>query len=168
YGDVIPGFTQPLAGSVGGYLKNQGVYKCPADLSTWPKSGANAVPRVRSCSMNCYMGTTKWESENPNEIAPGYFIFRKFSIFPAGLGPADAMTIVDENPLSINDGFLLISEPSGGNDHPAVNHGQSSTITSADGHAMLHKWRDALLTNPAGSTGSDFAWLAAHVSIKIQ
>lgn len=167
WGNDVPGQPQPLAGSIGGYSKNPGVYKCPADLSTW-KSGANVYPRVRSCSMNCYMGTTAYEQTDGNEIQAKYYIFRKFSNFPAGLGPADAMTIVDENPHSINDGFLLIDEPGGGNDHPAINHGQSSSITFADGHATLHKWHDALLKAPAGSSGSDLAWLAAHVSIKTQ
>src|SRR5437870_4853445 len=39
-------------GSIGGYVQDPGVYRCPGD-----KSG-----RVRSMSMNCYMnGTNLWE-----------------------------------------------------------------------------------------------------------
>lgn len=168
YGNDVPGFSQPLVGSIGGYTKNPGVYKCPSDQSTW-RSGSQFYPRVRSCSMNCYIGTSKYEQQDEtSEVERGYFIFSKFSSFNYGLGPSDAVSIVDENPKSINDGFLLVAEPGGGNDHPAVNHGNSSSMTFVDGHATLHKWVDDIL-NPLGSGGTtDTAWLARHVSFKMQ
>ena len=72
------------------------------------------------------------------------------------------MVFTDENPQSLNDGFLLISEPGGGNDRPAVNHINASSLTFADGHAQIHKWRDSLLGAASGTT--DNAWLAAHIT----
>jgi prepilin-type N-terminal cleavage/methylation domain-containing protein/prepilin-type processing-associated H-X9-DG protein len=151
-----------LGGSIGLYAKNAGVYKCPSDQSVY-KTGKLSLPRVRSCSVNCYMGTTPYE-QTLGEVASKYFIFKRFSVFPSKLGPADAFSFTDENPTSLNDGFLLIEEPGGGGDAPAVNHGNASSLTFADGHAQLHKWRDALLVPRKGSGMTDTRWLGQHVS----
>jgi prepilin-type processing-associated H-X9-DG protein len=90
--------------------------------------------------------------------------FRKLSDWNSSLPSTECMVFTDENPASINDGFLLIPEPGGSGDRPAVNHGNSSSLTFADGHAQLHKWNDYLIGKP-GNT--DTAWLAAHVSVQI-
>jgi prepilin-type N-terminal cleavage/methylation domain-containing protein/prepilin-type processing-associated H-X9-DG protein len=164
FGDTVPGLSQPLAGSIGIYTKNPGVYKCPADLSVdTVDAGAKGLRRVRSCSVNCYAGTTPFETKNVGEINPFWTVFRKFSDFRR-LGPSDAFIFTDENPTSLNDGFLLITEPSGGNDKPAVNHGNSSSLSFADGHAALKKWNDYLLGATVKHT--DANWLAAHASIQ--
>jgi prepilin-type processing-associated H-X9-DG protein len=155
----------PLGGSIGLYAKNPGVYKCPSDNSVY-KTGKKALPRVRSCSINCYMGTTAYEQTDGGEIVRNWFVFKKFSVFPAQLGPADSFVFTDENPTSINDGFLLIEEPNGGNDKPAVNHGNSSALTFADGHAQLHKWHDDLLV-PTKPGSTDTLWLGRHTSVYV-
>ena len=74
------------------------------------------------------------------------------------------MVFTDENPLSLNDGFLLITEPYGGGDRPAVNHASASSFTFADGHAQTHKWHDYVLGKP-GTT--DNAWLGSHITAPI-
>jgi prepilin-type processing-associated H-X9-DG protein len=164
YGDTVAGLTQPLAGSIGTYTKTAGVYKCPADLSMdTVDTGAQGMRRVRSCSVNCYAGTTPFEVKDVGEISPFYTVFRKYSDFRA-LGPSDAFIFTDENPTSLNDGFLLIKEPGGGNDKPAVNHGNASSLSFADGHAALKKWNDYLLGAPVKHTDAD--WLAAHASVQ--
>ncbi|HWD17699.1 MAG TPA: prepilin-type N-terminal cleavage/methylation domain-containing protein [Verrucomicrobiae bacterium] len=156
--------TQPLAGSIGTYAKNAGVYKCPADLSVY-KSGGLSVPRVRSVSANCYVGATAYEQTDWNEIVPGYYVFTKYTRFPSKLGPSDTFVFADENPKTINDGFLLIHMPDGGNDAPAVNHGNASSMTFADGHAQIHKWQDALLVPAKGTSKKDLAWMAQHTTV---
>lgn len=168
-GNVDPSgkITDPLAGSIGTYTKSPGVYKCPSDQSSY-KANGTTYPRVRSCSANCYMGTTGYEQTDWGEIVPGYFVFKKFSVFPAKLGPADAFVFTDENPTSLNDGFLLVDEPSGGNDRPAVNHGNASALTFADGHAQLHTWHDALLVPPKGAAKTDLTWLALHCTVWVK
>jgi prepilin-type processing-associated H-X9-DG protein len=112
------------------------------------------------------MGTTQYEQTDGSEVEHNYFVFKKFSVFSAKLGPADVFAFTDENPTSINDGFLLIDEPNGGNDSPAVNHGNSSSLTFADGHAQLHKWHDDLL-EPKKSGTTDTLWLAHHASVYV-
>jgi prepilin-type N-terminal cleavage/methylation domain-containing protein/prepilin-type processing-associated H-X9-DG protein len=162
FGTTVPGQALQLCGTIGIYSKAAGVYKCPTDRSLW-----QGQPRVRSCSANCYMGTTVSETHDFSEIVPGYKVFRKYTDFDSILSSADALVFTDENPQSINDGFLLISMPSGGNDSPAVNHGNSSAMTFADGHAQLHKWHDNLLVPPIVTGHTDTDWLARHATYKV-
>jgi prepilin-type N-terminal cleavage/methylation domain-containing protein/prepilin-type processing-associated H-X9-DG protein len=162
FGEIVPGQALPLCGSIGMYAKNPGVYKCPTDKSMY-----QGQPRVRSCSANCYMGTTRSEQGDFSEIIPGYKVFKKYTDFGSRFGSTDAIVFTDENPQSINDGFLLVSMPSGGNDRPAVNHGNSSAITFADGHAQLHKWHDDLLVPPNVMGHTDTDWLAQHTTYKV-
>ena len=147
YGDNVAGMPAPLAGSIGGYVKSAGAYHCPADntIDTYYKK-----VRVRSASENCYVGTTDSEiKQHGGEIKFGYRTFIKTSDWNSTLPATDCMVFTDENPKSINDGFLLIDMPGGGGDEPAVNHGNSSSLTYGDGHAQLHKWNDILLGKPA-------------------
>jgi len=159
YGDNVAGLPAPLSGSIGAYTKTAGIYHCPADhfVDKYYKQ-----VRVRSCSVNCYVGTTQSEQQDyGDEIKFGFKIFRKLSDWNSKLPSSDCFVFTDENPQTLNDGFLLIDMPGGSGDHPAVNHGNSSSLTYGDGHAQLHKWNDALL-GKSGTT--DYAWLAAHVT----
>jgi prepilin-type processing-associated H-X9-DG protein len=89
-------------------------------------------------------------------------IFRKTSDFNFRLSSANCFVFLDENPLSLNDGYFeYIASGTSINDRPAVNHGQSSSFSFVDGHAELHKWRDAFIT--INGTGfEDPKWLATH------
>jgi prepilin-type N-terminal cleavage/methylation domain-containing protein len=166
----VQGTTDPsglqIVGSIGSHAKNAGVYHCPADKSVDPVS---KLLRVRSCSANCYVGTSPIAIKyDPGEILPGWAVFSKYSDFNARLGSSDTIVFLDENPLTLNDGFFLL-RPTSLNDRPAVNHGISTSFTFADGHAELKKWRD-VFANPR-STGSgpttDNQWLIAHATYKI-
>jgi prepilin-type N-terminal cleavage/methylation domain-containing protein/prepilin-type processing-associated H-X9-DG protein len=157
-----------LHGSIGGYVKAAGVFKCPADTK-----GIDPVsnqPRVRSCSANGYIGTTVWEEKSqPGEIMSGYVVFNKFSQFSAAeLSSADCFEFLDENPESINDGFFrVVANGSSVGDLPAVNHGNTSSFTFADGHAQLHRWENAFISaNPQNSSpnSSDNQWLITHAT----
>jgi prepilin-type N-terminal cleavage/methylation domain-containing protein len=147
-----------LTGSIGPYIKASGAYKCPADRylgTTWKRE------RVRSCSANCYVGFGGAEF-----IDTTYRDFQKFSQFGNGLGSSDCFVFLDENPVSLNDGFFLfIANNSYINDRPAVNHGKYSSFSFADGRAELHKWEDKFLSLNSTGTGKDTAWLAAHGTV---
>jgi prepilin-type N-terminal cleavage/methylation domain-containing protein/prepilin-type processing-associated H-X9-DG protein len=165
---LIGGFVAgTLTGSIGGYAKAAGVYKCPADRSidTFYK-----VARIRSCSANMYCGADS--STDPADTASypnggfGYDLrfkpFYKYTDFGSGMGTSDCFVFVDENPLSCNDGYFeFIAAGTSVNDRPAVNHGNTSSFSFADGHCELHKWVDAYLT-PNGTGPNDPMWLAAH------
>jgi len=156
-----------LSGSIGGYAKVAGVYKCPADIK-----GVDPVskqPRVRSCSANGYVGATVYEQKAfPGEINSAYVVFTKLSQFNSRLASSECFEFLDENPLSLNDGFLRVV-PNGTSigDLPAVNHGNSSSFTFADGHAELHRWQNVFLSANPGSgspSSSDNQWLITHAT----
>jgi prepilin-type N-terminal cleavage/methylation domain-containing protein/prepilin-type processing-associated H-X9-DG protein len=160
-GDVDPTTGNQLLGSIGGYLKSARVYLCPADHSVDPVS---KLPRVRSCSANCYMGTNPRFYRFGTQIDNSYKAFFKYSDFNAQLSVADAFIFLDENPASLNDGYYNLF-PNSINDRPAVNHGGSTSFTFADGHAELHKWHDTYLQPSGGSPGStDHNWLKTHAT----
>jgi prepilin-type N-terminal cleavage/methylation domain-containing protein len=162
-GDSVPGVGQ-LVGSIGSYSRTAGIYHCPADQS----SGAGKVPRVRSCSANGFVGTTFSEQNTrPDEVNYLYTVFHKTSDFRK-LGSSDAFVYLDENPHTLNDGFLMVypAPTQGIGDRPAINHGHSSSFSFADGHAELHKWFNVFLSGATGpATDSDPVWLATHATV---
>ena len=169
-GDVVPPDTangQPggtLLGSIGSYTKAAGVYKCPADKTIDKHWG---VGRDRSCSANMYTGADKRSYTNTKyNYNTLYRPFYKYTDFGNGFGTADCFEFLDENPNSCNDAYFeFIADGSSLNDRPAVNHGNSSSLSFADGHCELHRWFDAFLT-PNGTGPIDLKWLAAHGTIK--
>jgi prepilin-type processing-associated H-X9-DG protein len=88
------------------------------------------------------------------------------------MSPSDCFIFLDENPLSLNDGFFEDSMNNQIGDLPAINHGSSTSFSFADGHAELHSWHNAFLknlNNVSTSTdgySSDNQWLEAHTSAK--
>ena len=158
--DILTG--KSLLGSIGGYAKGAGVYRCPADTYIEP---ANGQHHVRSASMNDYMGTNPRLYLFGTQIDQSYKAFYKFTDISGSLGPSDAYMMLDENPKSINDGYFNLF-PKTVDDRPAVNHGNSTSFSFADGHAQLHQWVDIYLT-PTGSNPSsvDQQWLATHGTV---
>ena len=164
---------QPF-GSIGAYSKNAGVYHCPADKVT---DSAGQV-RVRSCSMNSYIGTT--DSGGLSTISGGVLNdanehYRKTSDFVKGR-PTDIIVFMDER-KGVNDGWFWSPNTPGSRtairDLPAISHGNSSSSFSfADGHAELHRWRDPKFiamndSNDMPPGGSDdILWLANHVTAR--
>jgi len=166
-----------MAGQIYPVLKNVGVYRCPADTSTYLNGTAYPVgvrgdARIRSMSMNA------WLNPGDNDVgmdAADYIIYKKDSdtVRP---GSANLWVFIDENPYSINDAFFL-EETSGTTgpptasawtDIPATYHNGAGGISFADGHAQIRKWTDPNVRNfKAGSAtingtpavpGGDLAW----------
>ena len=126
--------TVTLKGSIGSYAKAAGVYHCPADQYLDP---AWHVLRVRSCSANCFVGGHgRGNGVNGAQNGVNYKVFNKFSDFGGSdLSASDCFVYLDENPLSLNDGwFLFYGNGSTINDKPAINHGHTSSFSFADGH----------------------------------
>ena len=167
-GDSIPNPNGTLHGSLGDYARAAGSFKCPADQSVTPTATyGTAVSRVRSCSANMYVGCDPVDYQNgAYNLNINYKPFFKSSDFGVGgLASSDCFMQLDENPLSLNDGYFeYIAANTSIDDRPAVNHGNSSSFSFADGHAELHKWVDAFLNIKSnwGPTKQDPAWLASH------
>jgi prepilin-type N-terminal cleavage/methylation domain-containing protein/prepilin-type processing-associated H-X9-DG protein len=171
YGDTVraSGFVVgQLTGSIGGYDKAAGVYKCPADKSidTFYKA-----PRCRSCSANLYCGADRTSYlAKAFGYDTNYKAFYKYADFGNGFGPSSCFVFLDENPLTLNDGYFeYIDDGTGITDRPAVNHGNSSSFSFADGHVELHKWLDAFLniSTTYSASQQDPVWLATHGTVHL-
>jgi len=158
-GDLTDPVTKKtLQGSIGPYVKAPDAYKCPADHYV---GGTYKRERVRSISANGYVGTTPPNSPDGKT----YRNYAKFSQFGNGLGSSDCFVYLDENPQSLNDGwFAFNAAGTGVQDIPAVNHGNSSSFSYADGRAQLHKWVDRFKGINASGT-ADPGWMASHGTV---
>lgn len=165
-GDTSPSGMR-LVGSIGSIVAEAGVYHCPADHSTWtnPNPPAAGQPRVRSASANGFVGTNPHDLNVPVAY-PNYKEFKKTSDFNGSMSPANCIVFLDENTVSINDGFLFgnPNPATVSGDRPAVNHGSSSSLSFADGHAELHKWSNTFLTIGGGFSNTDNKWFSLHLT----
>jgi prepilin-type N-terminal cleavage/methylation domain-containing protein len=136
------------------YVNSTAIYKCPADHSTI----AEGIPHVRSMSMNNWIGSiqpwqSSWNLRN----------FYKDSdlVVP---GPANTYLFVDENPYSINDGWML-EDPALGKwiDCPATYHTQRSGFTFTDGHGQAKHWRDQAILDASKQANWGAVWSVAPV-----
>ena len=175
---LLVGSAYQQYGSIGGYLKSPGVYHCPGDKSSDPVYG----PRVRSCSMNGFVGPVADGKLSGQLLTSGYECYTRTTDFKR-LTPVNAFVFLDERASSIDDGWFYIStagyNPSGTTasitvrNLPAVYHNNCSSFSFADGHAEIHKWRSASFANLSGNTQSttygpnqdgynDGYWLVSH------
>ncbi len=154
----------PLNAYVGGNYK---VYKCPGDPRTY-----RGLPVVRSVAMNAFFSTIVYD--------PSYFFFRKLSALIRP-GPAQTFVILDESRNSINDVFFALNmsgydprQPTAWafTDIPATYHSMAGSLSFADGHSEIHKWRDArTATAPifaASPNNADVDWLNSRGSARIR
>jgi prepilin-type N-terminal cleavage/methylation domain-containing protein/prepilin-type processing-associated H-X9-DG protein len=155
-----------LIGSIGPFARVAAVYHCPGDHYLDP---AWHTLRVRSCSANCFVGGHGPEQNGVNGRQNGvnYKVFKKYSDFGGSyLNASDCFVYLDENPLSLNDGwFLFYGNGTTINDKPAINHGHTSSFSFADGHVEFHGWHDVFLDaglTPGSPGASDTKWLALH------
>jgi prepilin-type processing-associated H-X9-DG protein len=147
------------------YIKAPGVYKCPGDS----RAAANGV-RVRSVSMNSAVGG----SPTLGTGIPGrtYIAARKQSqlIKP---GPSMTFVTLDEHGDSIDDGvFQLDPGLAPGGEYwrnlPASYHNGAGSLSFADGHSEIRKWRDGNTVQPVKGqpyvrlnvrNSEDYKWL---------
>jgi prepilin-type N-terminal cleavage/methylation domain-containing protein len=179
-----------------GYIRTVNSYKCPACTGR-----IQGRPLPRNYSMSLAIGT-RWSSgygqlgtDSSKRVGdpvgggwlsgifsdpdPNYLTFGKInSLFQPG--PAHTWVLIDENPLSINDGLLAVSmETTIQIDFPSGLHAGAAVLTFADDHAETHKWKSPLVFSPNQSAQqgmvngssltdpdamSDMAWLAARTA----
>jgi prepilin-type N-terminal cleavage/methylation domain-containing protein len=127
-------------------------YRCPSDPSR-----TGEVPRVRSYSMNGWIGSRYMEAYPPTN---GFRTFVRDSEVSA-VGPARIWAIVDEHEASIDDAWFLVtmddSRPFAS--FPTARHDGSYGLNFADGHAEFYKLHDpASLTAEGRVSAKDPDW----------
>ncbi len=137
----------PRYAQLGVYTKTHLAYKCPADKIR-VKIGGAYYPRVRSMSMNGWMG---WNAP-PWDGATEYWTFTRLHELVTP-GPAKTLVYLDEREDSIDDGYYAISmREQGGSakliNFPASYHNKAGGLSFADGHADIKRWLDPRTTPP--------------------
>jgi prepilin-type N-terminal cleavage/methylation domain-containing protein/prepilin-type processing-associated H-X9-DG protein len=143
YGQVTPGVldsTNPIcdtSGSFWPYNKSLAIYRCPADPSM-----TAGVPRVRSYSMNAWIGGTHAYSGTFG--VSGATLFSVYLKDTAIRSPAQTWYLIDEHEKSINDGFFWVDMTSTRPfaDFPATRHNRGYGLSFCDGHSEIYKLID--------------------------
>ncbi|TAK97196.1 MAG: prepilin-type N-terminal cleavage/methylation domain-containing protein [Verrucomicrobia bacterium] len=134
------------------YLRGVGVYKCPADRTTWPISGLGKVYELRSYAMNIYLGSrpnidaggrlVEFEPPLSQADTNSYQIFLRTSQILAA-GPSKRFVFIDVNPASICTPAFGVDMVSDKFIHyPSTFHNGSGVVSFADGRVESHKWVD--------------------------
>ena len=159
-----------------------GIWKCPADKTTGINTTGERVPRIRSMSMNCWVGGPGWGSEDwfPN-ASKGWIAYTKTTDMN-NPGPSSTFVFVEEREDSINDGYYVVDMagyPQAAKtlvDYPASYHNGACGFSFADGHAEIHKWLDPRTIPKMSKTdrplnvpspgNKDVYWLQEHSTRK--
>jgi len=117
------------------YASQLATFRCPADASQM-----RGVPRVRSYSMNGWMGSRYMENVSRTN---GYRTFVRDSEI-AMARPSALWTLADEHEASIDDGFFLVTmdDTRPFASFPAVRHARGYALSFADAHVEIYKLRD--------------------------
>ena len=140
------------------YIRNAGVYKCPADRSYVTVNGRQ-VPRVRTMAMNVFLGGFApgvssgailgtdggWTAEND------YMIYGRQTDISGGFsaGPAKTFVFLDEREDCVNWGnFMTAMTGYPANpgaygyqgDLPGLYHNRACGFSFVDGHSEIKKW----------------------------
>ena len=135
------------------------------------------MPRVRSVSMNSFIGVNPGDGYGARQTPPCYEYHKLSDIKRPS--PSSLWVFVDEHPDSINDGWLTDGWPGGGGwgDLPASYHCGACGVGFADGHAEVHKWRDKATMEPVtkqtrprvgGSAPNDTLWFMERSTAPVQ
>ena len=133
-----------------------GIWKCPADISTGINNKNERVPRIRSMSMNNWVGGPGWDASGTwaprdGNTGMGWRVFRKTTDFIRP-GPSTTFVLIEEREDSINDGYFVVDMAGYPKstpklvDFPASYHNRAAGLSFADGHAEIHKWLDPRTT----------------------
>ncbi len=153
YGDDNPDNTNqsllvdPQYARLGEYAQNPSLFKCPADRSTARMSG-RFHPRVRSISMNAYVGRViNCLGNDPVWVGPV-----TVNQIPNSAGQ---FVFLDEHPDSLG-GIAFWLSPARGLmarilSFPSGLHQRATTLSFADGHVETHRWLDPRTLPPVQS-----------------
>lgn len=117
------------------YAADTGLYRCAADLSQ-----TNGMPRVRSYSMNGWVGSSYM---NTLQGEAGFQTYTKESGL-AVKGAANLWVLADEHEATIDDSWFLVTmdDETPFASFPATRHRQGYNLGFADGHVEHYRLED--------------------------
>jgi prepilin-type N-terminal cleavage/methylation domain-containing protein/prepilin-type processing-associated H-X9-DG protein len=161
--------------------QNLAIWKCPADHSEVIVNRVSK-PRVRTMSMNLYLGGWGGTDGGWGPPVSNYQIFLRFSDLVEP-GPAKTFLFIDMREDSIDMGNFGVNMAGWPNkpaaygfwDLPGFYHNRSSSFAFADGHSEFKRWLDPRTTPPIkpgigypdrfnSPKNPDIAWLQDHAT----
>jgi prepilin-type N-terminal cleavage/methylation domain-containing protein/prepilin-type processing-associated H-X9-DG protein len=157
---------------LGPYTKNAGIFWCKASRLLIQESDGNH-PLARTASMNGWMGYT-----NTDWLGQPFVSFHNLSDITQQ-STSDTLVFVDERDDSVDDGYFCVDmETDWIANVPSNFHNGGGSVTFADGHAEIHKWRTQEFQIPQQSglaatsskfftvsaSNEDMLWLRSHAS----
>ncbi|HSU54258.1 MAG TPA: prepilin-type N-terminal cleavage/methylation domain-containing protein [Candidatus Dormibacteraeota bacterium] len=144
------------------YGNNIGLYHCAADASQ-----TNGAPRIRSYSMNSWMGSRYMENESASK---SYRTFVRESELNVA-GPARLWVLIDEHEATIDDGFFRVTMDDSMPffSRPASRHEGSYALNFGDAHVELYKLRDPtslVMTAQVSAQNPDWSKLKQATTIQ--
>jgi prepilin-type N-terminal cleavage/methylation domain-containing protein/prepilin-type processing-associated H-X9-DG protein len=151
------------------YNKDASIYKCPGDNSLALSNGA-WLPRVRTYSMNFFLGGFGNNPSDPSSSGAKYHYYTKLTDLADPVrspGAANTFLFIEERQDCINwgsfetdmAGYPLPNQAAVPGayewvqDLPGSYHDRAGGISFCDGHAEIHKWLNGITTPPLASGG---------------
>jgi len=142
------------------------IWHCPADRTRAYNTRENRwVPRIRSLSMNNWVGGDGWGISWRPRTATGWLVYLRESDMVTP-GPSQTWVLVDEREDSINDGYFGLDmdgfvegRPTSVRsiaDFPASYHHGAAGFAFADGHSEIHRWQSRQFKQP-------LKWMMDHI-----
>jgi prepilin-type processing-associated H-X9-DG protein len=143
-----------MVGPLWPYIKNAKVYKCCADHSYITAPSGEHLDRVRTISMNFFLGgfAGDYGGYGPAQPMELYFKLADLNGAKHSPGPAKTFLFLDEREDVINWGNFMTDmagySPSNPNsytfdqDLPGMYHNRACGFSFCDGHAEIHRWLD--------------------------
>ena len=161
-------------GSLAAYVRTPQIFKCPTDRSVTRLADGKAYPRVRSYSMNGFMGTRALDNGS-SAAAMTFFRVPDFAR-AAQVGRPDLFVFMDEHEDSLSFCIFYLDRNLISEDWakvPAARHAGSGVMSFADGRAQLRRWVDPRTLMPVkgvfqggvDATGSrDWSYVWEHLT----
>jgi type II secretory pathway pseudopilin PulG len=152
------------------YIQAGRVYVCPGD-SPSVSVGSREWPRVRSYSLNAYLG---WVGRGDDRLSRERVFARSHHL--SSSAPAGIFSFADVHPDSIcSPYFGVYTRQEAFFNLPGSAHDRAGVVSFADGHAETRYWRDNRTVadrtidhrpHYEESPGNpDLAWLRAHTTV---
>ena len=161
--------------------QNASVWKCPSDNSTVTVNRV-VKPRVRSISMNLYLGGWGGTAGGWGPAVAAYQIYMKYSDM-LDPGPSKTFLFLDMREDSIDMGNFAVNmagypdkpQTFGFWDIPGFYHNRAAGLSFTDGHSEIKRWLDPRTTPPlrpgigypdrfTSPNNQDVAWLQDHAT----
>jgi prepilin-type N-terminal cleavage/methylation domain-containing protein/prepilin-type processing-associated H-X9-DG protein len=158
------------------YLRTSQTYKCPADTSTIKVNGVTS-PKIRSYSLNCYVGVPAGALEEPFRMNPDVWLYLKSSDLAVN-SPGERFVFMDVNPANLcTPAFGVDFDQDIFFHYPSSQHAGAGVVVFADGHVETHKWRDPrtkktvpsgqiISHNDSSPNNEDLNWIRVRTTTK--